>query len=158
MTLWREVTARGFECFYPCLYVSPVNPQRRKVRPYFPGYLFLQTDIEQAGVSTFQWMPFSSGLLSFDGVPAPVPDHLVQAIRRRVEEINVNRRAQHADLRPGEVVIIQEGPFQGYEAIFDARLPGRDRVRVLLKLLQGRQLMLESKVQVLQRKFDVCRR
>jgi transcriptional antiterminator RfaH len=143
MTLWREVTSRGFECFYPRLQGSAVNHRRRNVRPYFPGYLFIQADIEQVGASTFQWMPFSKGLLAFDGVPAPVPDHLIQAIRHHVDEINADRREQGSDLMPGETVIIQAGPFQGYEAIFDTRLPGRDRVRVLLKLLQVRQVSLE---------------
>jgi transcriptional antiterminator RfaH len=152
MILWREVTARGFECFYPRLQVFPVNPHRRKVRPYFPGYLFLRTDIEQVGASTFQWMPFSNGLLAFDGVPAAVPDHLIQAIRRHVDEINIERGRQTADLRAGDVVIIQAGPFQGYEAIFDVRLSGRARVRVLLELLQVRQVSLEIPTTQIRRK------
>jgi hypothetical protein len=32
--------------------------------------------------------------------------------------------------------------FAGYEAIFDARLPGHDRVRVLLNLLENRQFRM----------------
>lgn len=152
MILWREVTARGFECFYPHLQVSPANPHRRKVRPYFPGYLFVQTDMDQVGAATFQWMPFSNGLISFDGVPATVPDHLIQAIRRHVDEINAERREPRSDLKPGELVIIQAGPFQGYEAIFNVRLDGRDRVRVLLKLLQVRQVNLEIPMTQIQRK------
>ena len=70
MALWRELTARGLECFYPQLRVRPVNPRSRRIRSYFPGYLFLHTDIEQIGVSTLQWMPFSSGVVSFDSMPA----------------------------------------------------------------------------------------
>ena len=152
MILWREVSTRGFECFYPRLYDSPVNPYLHKVRPYFPGYLFIQTNMEQVGASTFQWMPFSNGLLSFDGEPAPVPDHLIQAIRQHVDLINADRRGESSDLTPGELVIIQSGPFRGYEAIFDARLPGRDRVNVLLKLLQARQVNLELPITQIQRK------
>jgi len=152
MTLWREVIARGFECFYPRLQGSAVNPHRRNVRPYFPGYLFIQADIEQVGASTFQWMPFSSGLLSFDGVPATVPNHLIQAIRRHVDQINADCNRQGSDLKPGETVIIHGGPFEGYEAIFDARLPDRDRVRVLLKLLQVRQVSLEMPATQIQKK------
>lgn len=84
--LWREVTARGLECFYPQLRVRPVNPRSRTVRPYFPGYMFLHIDIEQVGAGTFQWMPFSSGLLAFDGSPATVPENLVHAIRQHERE------------------------------------------------------------------------
>jgi len=152
MTLWREVTARGFECFYPQLHVSPVNSHSCRIRPYFPGYLFLQTDIEQTGDSAFRWMPFSSGLLSFDGMPATVPHNLIMAIRRHVDEINAEHREQRSRLRRGDVVIIQNGPFQGYEAIFDTRLQDTDRVRVLLKLLQARQVSLEIPVAQIQKK------
>lgn len=141
--LWRELKARGFECFYPHLQVRPVNPRSRKIRAYFPGYLFLQTDMEQLGISLFKWMPFSSGFIAFDGVPATVPDNLVEAIRRHVDEINAAGAQQRAGMRAGDVVTIQGGPFDGYEAIFDMHLPGRERVRVLLRLLQERHLGME---------------
>jgi len=40
--------------------------------------------------------------------------------------------------------VISDGPFAGYEAIFDARVPGSERVRVLLQLLNSqRQVPLE---------------
>jgi transcriptional antiterminator RfaH len=136
MILWRELSARGLECFYPHLRVRPVNPRSHTVRPYFPGYLFLYIDMEKVGPATFQWMPFSSGLLAFDGVPATVPHNLVHAIRRHVEQINEAGGEQLTSLKRGDTVTVRGGPFDSYEAIFDARLPGRDRVRVLLKLLQ----------------------
>lgn len=143
LALWRELSARGWECFYPQLRVQPVNPRSRKVRAYFPGYLFLQIDIEQVGISAVQWVPFSSGFVSFDGGPAMVPDSLVQAIRRHVEEINAAGGEQFVDLKQGETVTIQGGPFDGYEAIFDTRVAGTERVRVLLKLLRVRQIKVE---------------
>jgi transcriptional antiterminator RfaH len=40
------------------------------------------------------------------------------------------------------MVKITSGPFAGYEAIFDLRLKGSDRVRVLLDLLR-RQVSVE---------------
>jgi transcription antitermination factor NusG len=143
ITLWRELTARGFECYFPHLQVKPVNPRSRKTRAYFPGYLFLQTDMEQMGISMFQWMPFSSGFIAFDGVPATVPDSLIQAVRRHVDQINESGAKRLARIRTGDIVKIQGGPFDGYEAIFDVQVPGSERVRVLLKLLQDRHMSLE---------------
>ena len=49
--LWRQVGLRGFECFYPRLRVKPVNPRSRKIRPYFPGYMFVRADLSEAGNS-----------------------------------------------------------------------------------------------------------
>jgi len=151
MTLWRELTARGFECFYPQLHVRPVNPRSRKIRSYFPGYLFLHTDIEVVGASTFHWMPFSSGFVSFGGVPAAVPDSLIQAIRRHVDEINAAGGEQVAGLQRGDLVVIEGGPFDGYEALFDARLAGTERVRVLLRFLKSRQVNVELPAAQIQR-------
>jgi transcriptional antiterminator RfaH len=151
MILWRELNVHGFESFYPQLRVKPVNPRSRKIRPYFPGYLFVHTDIEQVGASTFQWMPFSGGLVAFGDVMPTVPENLIQAIRRHVEEINAAGGEQLAGLKQGDVVMIQGGPFDGYEGIFDACLPGKERVRVLLKLLQVRQMGVELPTTQIQR-------
>jgi len=157
--LWREAAARGCDVFYPQIRVQPKNPRARKIRPYFPGYLFVQLDLHQSGYSTlrlrsgqaFAWMPHSRGLVSFGAEPASVPDGLIHAIRRRVEEINAADGEVLESLRHGEPVIIQDGPFVGYEAIFDARLPGSERVRVLLKLLQNRQVPVDLPAGQIQR-------
>ena len=143
MALWRELSARGVECYYPHLRVQPVNPRSRKIRAYFPGYLFLQAELEVVSASSFRWMPFSGGFVAFDGKPATVPDNLVQAIRRHVDAINAAGGLNGLSLKPGETVVIQGGMFDGYEAILDAHLKGTERVRVLLKLLQVRQMSLE---------------
>lgn len=136
---WRQAQNQGFEVFYPRLRVNPVNPRARKLRPYFPGYLFVQADLDVVGLSAFQWMPHTLGLVSFGGQPAEVPDSLLVAIRRRVEEINAAGGEIFDGLKAGDHVQIQHGPFQGYEGIFDERLPGTARVRVLLELLSNRR-------------------
>ena len=137
--VWRQVMSLGYEVFYPCLRVHPVNPRSRKILPYFPGYLFVQADLEQVGVSIFQWMPHTIGLVSFGGEPSIVPENLILAIQKRVDEINEAGGEIFDGLRPGEAVWISSGPFQGYEAIFDARLPGSERVRVLLEFLGNKR-------------------
>lgn len=78
-------------------------------------------DLEQTSMSTLQWITGATGLVSFGGEPAHVPDVL----------------------RSGEPVVIDSGPLAGYEAIFDTRLPGTERVRVLLKLLRNRQMPVD---------------
>jgi transcription antitermination factor NusG len=145
--VWRQVLSQGFEVYYPRLRVHPVNPRSRKVKAYFPGYLFVNVDVEQVGVSLFQWMPHTLGLVSFGGEPAVVPDHLLQAVRQRVDQINTAGGEVFDGLKPGEAVWISDGPFRGFEAIFDARLPGNERVRVLLEFLGNRRqvaVVLES--------------
>jgi transcription antitermination factor NusG len=141
--LWLEASGRGFQTYYPYLRVQPVNPRSRKMRPYFPGYMFVYADLPAVGISAFSWMPYSQGLVSFDGAPAEVPEALVEAIRKRVDEANASGGEQMVGLRRGEAIVIQGGPFDGYPAIFDARVSGSERVRVLLKLLQAERMRLE---------------
>jgi len=150
--VWKQVRDRGYEVFYPRLRVNPVNPRARKFQPYFPGYLFVRTDIDEVGLSTFQWLPHTTGLVSFGGEPAPVPDNLVYAIRQRVDEITKVGGEVFDDLRKGDIVRVNYGPFEGYEAIFDTRLPGTERVRVLLLFLSNRYVPIELEASHLQAK------
>ena len=149
--LWQQVGVRGFECFYPRLRVKPVNPKSRKVRPYFPGYMFVRADLSETGHSPFQYLPYSGGLVCFGGEPARVPEAMIHAIRRRLELIIEAGGELFAGLKPGDRVWIQDGPFAGYEAIFDARLSGREHVRVLLQMLGGRSLRVELSAAQLER-------
>jgi transcriptional antiterminator RfaH len=150
--LWQQLLAREIEVFFPRIRVHPVNPRSRKLRPYFPGYMFVQVDIEQVGLSKFNWMPFAIGLVSFDGEPATVPESLIYEVRNRVEEIAEAGGEFYDGLQTGDPVRISTGPFAGYEAIFDMRLPGTERVRVLIQMLTDRNIPVELKAGQVQRK------
>ncbi len=141
--LFDQLENQGIDVFYPRIRVTPVNPRAKKLKAYFPGYMFIHADLEETGISTFQWMPFARGMVAFDQEPATVPETLINAIRKRVENVNAAGGEVFEGLQKGETVLIQEGPFAGYEAIFDLRLTGSERVRVLIKLLSQRQVPVE---------------
>jgi transcription antitermination factor NusG len=143
--LGGQLSAYGIKVFYPRIRVKTVNPRARKLRAYFPSYLFVYVDLEKVGVSTLHWMPGAINLVSFDGQPASVPDSLITAIERQVESINHSQKNMLLGLKPGDVVSIHDGPFAGYEAIFDGQISGRERVRVLLSFLQNRKITVELK-------------
>jgi transcription antitermination factor NusG len=141
--VWKQAGDQGFEVFYPILRVNPVNPRARKFRPYFPSYLFIQADLVATGQSVLQWMPYSQGLVCFGGEPAVVPDNLIVAIKKRLEEISVAGGENLEGIQKGGNIQVIYGPFKGYQGIFDARLPGSERVRVLLQLLDSRRVPVE---------------
>ena len=150
--VWQQVRDRGFETFLPRLRVTPVNPRARKVKPYFPGYLFVRADLADVGLSTFQWLPHTTALVTFGGEPAPVPDNLIIAIQKRVAEIAAAGGELFDGLQHGDRILINYGPFSGYEAIFDTRLPGTERVRVLLQFLSDRHVPVELNAAHIQQK------
>ena len=141
--LQRYASQNRHEVFYPTIPVRPVNPRASRIAPYFPGYLFVRTDLDAVGAATFHWMPFSAGLVEVGGEPGTVPDLLVRSIAARVAEIWQAGGLVFDSLKKGDRVFIREGMFEGYRAIFDARLAGSERVRVLLRMLNDRYLPLE---------------
>ena len=149
--LHHQVLIHGIECFYPRLKIRPVNPRARKVKPYFPGYMFIQTDLEQTGLSLFQWMPYAIGLVCFGGEPAVVPDGLINAIEKKLEEASALEQEMHT-FHTGDAITIHNGPFAGYEAVFDTCISGNERVRVLLKMLNQRNLPVELDVDQISRR------
>jgi transcriptional antiterminator RfaH len=139
--LQAELTARGFNAYYPCLHVKPVNPRSHKIRPYFPGYLFVQLDADHIRETDLRWMPHSYGLVSFGDEPSPVPEALINRIRQQLD--TAHTPPAPVTFAKGEPVELRQDLFRGYEAVFDATLAGTERVRVLLKLLNNNPIAVE---------------
>jgi transcription antitermination factor NusG len=151
--LFEQLSLRKIETFYPRIRVQTINPRARQVRAYFPGYVFVHVELDVIGYSNLQWLPGTTGLVSFGGEPASVPDGVISAIRHKVERINNVGGGLFDGLKPGDNVVIQAGPFSGYEAIFDEQISGNERVRVLLKLLQKRLAPVELPAGQVGRKY-----
>ena len=143
-TFLRErLRIQRIEVYLPSLRLKPVNPRARKEQPFFPGYLFVHVDLENIPVSELRRMPGSIGLVCYGGEPAYIGDALIREIQHQVEAITDSTDHYLDRFRAGDLVVIQDGPFATYKAMFDCRLSGSDRVRVLLELLQGQTMRLE---------------
>lgn len=146
-SLYSYICSEDVECYYPCIQVNPVNPRSQKIKPYFPGYMFVQSDLDQEGNNRFRWLPHSLGLVRYGNVPAEVPENLISAIKKTVSQIQDAGGETLSGLNPGDQVLIEDGPFQGYRGVFGTRLSGTDRIRVLLTMIQGqREIPLELEV------------
>jgi transcriptional antiterminator RfaH len=144
--VWQQAQARDLEAYFPQLPANPVNPRARKQKPFFPGYVFVRADIEQFGLSEFQYMPYTHGLVFLGGEPASIPETFMHALQRRENELKQNGSRIFDEYCKGDQVWIQNGPFSGYNAIFDTRLGGQERVRVLLNMLNDRHMPVELNV------------
>ena len=137
--LSAQLEHRKINVFFPQLRVNPVNPRARKVKPLFPGYLFIQIDLDQTPVSSLAYVPGVRSLVSFDNEPASVTNEVILALRKNVDCLNRQTQTAKPGLQHGDPVVILDGPFKGYEAIFDTRIHGSDRVRLLVKMMRGQQ-------------------
>lgn len=150
-TLLRErLRVQRIEVYLPSLRVKPVNPRARKEQPFFPGYLFIHVDLERIPLSELRRIPGATGIVSLGGEPAVVGDSLIQTIQKQIENIAESSNQSVVHFQTGDWVVINDGPFANYKAMFDCRLSGQARVRVLLELLQGQKMRLELSAQQLQ--------
>jgi len=134
--------SKNIEVYYPRLRVKPVNPRSRKERPFFPGYMFVYINLDDDGVSILRWTEGTHGLIEYGGEPASVPANLILNLQQRLATMQPeNSDAER--FKKGDIVSIVDGAFEGYEAIFDAKLPGKDRVRVLLTYLNDQPKQLQ---------------
>ncbi len=126
---------RELEVYLPIVRVNPVNPRAARLRAYFPNYLFANVDFEVVALSEMRWIPGLRRLVEFGNQPAVVSDNIVLELRRRIAEISAAGGLVMDGLQAGDRIRIVDGPFVGYEGVFDARLTAKERVRVLLEML-----------------------
>ncbi len=141
--LYRQLISRDITAFYPRIRAKPVNPRARKWVPYFPGYLFVHVNLDETGVRPMNRIPGSIGLVMFGHYVPIVPEAVLAVIKRQIDATTDERGRLLPDISPGSQIKVVGGSFKGYEAIFDARLQGHDRVRVLLKMLSDRLVAVE---------------
>ncbi|MDX2169483.1 MAG: transcription termination/antitermination NusG family protein [Deltaproteobacteria bacterium] len=130
---------RGIASYLPCIAQWPRPAVGAAIAPLFPGYLFVRVSLgEQAhrvlrtnGVKAF---------VAFGGEPVPVASAAIDYLREREGPDGLIRCAPAAG--DGAAVRIIDGPFRGLTAVVTERLTARDRVRVLMEILQ-RQTSVE---------------
>lgn len=131
----QRLQSQGTTVYLPTLKVKPANPRSARQRPYFPGYMFVQADLQALGAHAFAWLPGTRGLVSFGEIPAIVPENLIHDLKQRIARFEARGMDTTRPYQKGDRVRIVKGPFSGYEAIFDVYLSGPDRAQVLLAFL-----------------------
>lgn len=132
----EQLERQGYETYLP---LAPVRRRKRgrtisESGPMFPRYLFIYLSDK-----TDDWGPIRStigvaNLVRFAHSPARVPDKLIDALKQREDSKGVQILA-NTGFQRGEKVRIAEGPFEGFEAIFQANT-SKDRVILLLQIAE----------------------
>ncbi len=135
LTAVENLQRQGYTVYLPML-------NRRKYKsgkqidtygPLFPRYLFIHLT---AGLD--DWGPIRSTigvseLVRFGSEPIQVPDDLITSIRAREGEDGYHHETA-PKLTHGDKIHITDGPFSGYEAIFQAQR-SEERVLILLDVV-----------------------
>lgn len=107
------------------------------VAPLFPCYVFARFDLS-VRYFDIKYLPGVQGLVSAGTDPLIVPETIVQEIKLR--GVNDVVEIHEKPFDNGQVVRVVEGPFRGFEAIFDRYLSGAERVAILLNTIQTTSL------------------
>ena len=127
----RALTTRNFEIFLPLL---PSQPTER-LQPLFPSYLFVNCDLEIVSVGNLEWIPGLRRIVTFTGRPAVVPDDAIALIRSQIQTIEALGGLPTHNFKPGDTVIIDEGPLAGLRGIFQGPIGPAERVHILIRFL-----------------------
>jgi transcription antitermination factor NusG len=127
----HALTTRGLTAFLPLLVARPAE----RVVPLFPSYLFVQCDLAITGISGLEWVPGLCRVLSFDGKPAVVPDEAIEMIRAELRRIDEQGGLALHPFKPGDEVIVEEGPLAGLRGVFQGPVGPAERVHILLWFL-----------------------
>jgi transcriptional antiterminator RfaH len=151
--LANNLSRAGHEVYFPTIPVAQPRKDRPSDKPFFPGYLFVNYDLEADGLSRLIYTPGLRGVVMFGGEPAVVPAQDLIRIRAQLS------RPQMWDhhgmmLQHGDPIEILKEPFHELEAIFDRRLGPGDRVRVFLRYLEWHALERKRTVRLTPLELD----
>ena len=128
---------QGFTVYLP----TAPNKSRKQgrvttdIKAMFPGYLFLEADLEHQDLSVIRSTLGCIAFLRHGVRPAVLPNQVMASIRE-AEDVLHGRFEINQWFSPGSKYELLEQGFNGHTATFLA-LDGRERARVLVMLLNS---------------------
>jgi len=116
--------------------------KRRSERKFFPGYVLVQMEMDESSWHLVKEVPKVLGFIggSTDR-PAPITDEEANAILERVQE-GVDKPRPKVLFEPGEVVRVNDGPFNDFNGVVENVNYDKNKVRVAVQIL-GRSTPVE---------------
>ena len=115
------------------------------IKPLFPRYIFVRFKL----VDLYHKIRYTRGvhsLVTFNDKPTAVDDNLISILRSRIGKDGFIQMEE--ELKPGDEVIIQEGPFVGFSGIFEREMKEVDRIMILLKTVSYQAHVMVDKEKV----------
>ena len=116
--------------------------KRRSERKFFPGYVLVQMEMDDDTWHLVKEVPKVLGFIGGTSErPAPITDGEAGAILNRVQE-GVDKPRHKVLFEPGEVVRVNDGPFNDFNGIVEHVNYEKSKVRVAVQIL-GRSTPVE---------------
>ena len=116
--------------------------RRKSERKFFPGYVLVQMEMEEATWHLVKKIPKVLGFIGGTTErPAPISDEEAETIVNRVQE-GVDKPRPKTLFEPGEVVRVRDGPFNDFNGVVEHVNYEKSKVRVAVQIL-GRSTPVE---------------
>ena len=116
--------------------------KRKSERKFFPGYVLVQMEMNDASWHLVKDCPKVMGFLGGTAdKPAPISDREAAAILQRVED-GVEKPKPKTLFEPGEVVRVVDGPFADFNGVVEEVNYEKSRLQVAV-LIFGRSTPVE---------------
>jgi transcriptional antiterminator NusG len=116
--------------------------QRKSERKFFPGYVLVQMEMNEATWHLVKDVPRVMGFIGGTGdKPAPLTPREADAILQRIQE-GVEKPKPKVLFEPGEVVRVNDGPFTDFNGVVEEVNYEKSRLRVAV-LIFGRSTPVE---------------
>jgi len=123
---------RGVRSYLPRIAQWPRPAVGSAIAPMFPCYLFVHLDLTCC--AAVGWTPGVKSFVSFGGGPVPLDAAVIDFLRQREGADGLIHCGEPV---PGvSDVRIVNGPLRGLTAVLERHMPARERVRVLVDILQ----------------------
>ena len=129
----RSLVEIGVEAYLPLMLQWPRPVVGSEIGPLFPGYLFVHATLDET-FYRISWTPGVKAFVAFGGGPVSLDPAAIEFLRQRQGPDGVIRYDN--GVHENSEVRIVHGPFRGLTAVVEQRLSARERVRVLLDILQ----------------------
>jgi transcriptional antiterminator RfaH len=127
-----SLKVQGYETYCPLVWVDRRRALVKKTECMFPRYSFVRLE---PGSDNFRPVLKAPGVIAMvrSGLwPAVVPDSVIDLLRGHEDALGIHTIPKR-DYAEGDAVRIKSGPFEGYQAIVQAKK--LDRIIVLFDLM-----------------------
>jgi len=102
-------------------------------KPLFANYIFARFNVDRQ-LHNINYTRGVQNVVSFGGLPIPIDEHVISVIKERVGDDGFVHTDE--DLKPGDRVRINSGPFENLVGIFKHSTKDKERVKILLDAMK----------------------
>jgi transcriptional antiterminator RfaH len=128
--------------FRSCRYNEYTGEPIYTVKPFFPRYIFARFKVEDL----FHKVRFTRGvseIVTFGDYPSAIDDDIINIIKSQIGDDGLVRIGEK--LRPGDRVMLNNGPLKNFTGIFKWEMKDASRVMILLETVSYQARVVVNK-------------